>query len=80
VPRRRWEDNIKICVMESGLKGYGSDSSGLGYEELADFCVHGNDLVCCMKYREFNYHLVIIRIIRVSLFRGFLLLLPLRHD
>jgi hypothetical protein len=57
MPRRRWDDNIKIGVMESGLKGFGSDSSGIGYEELADFCGHGNDLACSIKCRKFNYHL-----------------------
>jgi len=29
-PRRRWEDNIKMDLLEAGCGGYGLDRAGLG--------------------------------------------------
>jgi hypothetical protein len=50
--RRRWKDDIKIDLTETGL-GCGLDSSGSGYEQVAGSCEHGDEPSGSIKGREF---------------------------
>jgi hypothetical protein len=42
-PRRRWMNNIKMGLLEIGLKGCGLDWSGSGYVQLKSSCELGNE-------------------------------------
>jgi hypothetical protein len=42
-PRRRWEDNIKMDLMEIGIDGGELDSAGSGYGPVVGFCEHSNE-------------------------------------
>jgi len=40
-PRRRWEDNIRMKLKETGVGRCEMDSSGSGQGPVADSCEHG---------------------------------------
>ena len=50
--RRRWEDNIKMDLLEVGW-GHGLDRSGSGYGQVAGFCEYDNEPSGSIKCREF---------------------------
>jgi len=51
--RLRWEDNIKMDLLEVGCGRYGMYRSGSGYGQLADACECGNEPSVSIKCREF---------------------------
>jgi hypothetical protein len=42
-PRRRWEDGIRMDLRETGLGGYGLDSTGSGQGPVAGCCECGDE-------------------------------------
>ena len=48
-----WEDNIKVDRQEVGLRGYGLDRAGSGYEQLAGTCECGYEPSGSIKCGEF---------------------------
>ena len=53
-PRRTWEDNIKVDLIEVGW-GHGLDRSGSGYGQVAGCCECGNehsDCITCWKFLD----------------------------
>ena len=50
--RRRWEDNIKIYILEVVWEP-GLDQSGSGYGQAAGCCECGNELSGSIKYGSF---------------------------
>jgi hypothetical protein len=54
-PRRGWENNIKMDVREIGFWGcgFGLDSLGSGYGQVAGSCEHGNEPSGSIKCGEF---------------------------
>jgi hypothetical protein len=52
--RRRWEDNIRMNLMEKVLVGRcGLDASGSGQKSVAGSCEHGSEPSGYIKGREF---------------------------
>jgi hypothetical protein len=43
IPRRRWEDGIKMDLRETGLGGCGLDSTGSGQGSVASCCECGDE-------------------------------------
>jgi hypothetical protein len=41
-PRRKWENYIKMILVEAGVCGFGLDPSGSGHRPVTGPCVHGN--------------------------------------
>jgi hypothetical protein len=50
-PRRKWEDNIKMCLQDVG-RGHGLDWTGSGQGQVSDFCECGNESAGSIKHRE----------------------------
>ena len=53
IPRRRWEDNIKIDLQEVGRGLWGLDGVGSGYGQVAGAREYGNELSGSIKCGEF---------------------------
>jgi len=53
LPRRRWEDNIKMDLQEVGCGGYGLDRAGSGYGQVAGTYECGNEPAGSIKCGEF---------------------------
>jgi hypothetical protein len=51
-PRRRWEDNIKMDLLEVGW-GHGLDQSGSGQGQVAGCCGYGDEPSGSIKCGEF---------------------------
>jgi hypothetical protein len=57
-PRRRWEDNIKMELRETGIDGANwIRLAQAGYGPVAGFCEHGNEPSSSIKRRNFFYKL-----------------------
>ena len=50
IPRRKWEDTIKMDLQEVGCGGYGLDRAGPGKGQLAGTCECGNELSGFIKW------------------------------
>ena len=52
-PRRRWEDNIKIDLLEVGCVGYGLHGASSRQGHVAGACEFGNEPSGSIKCGEF---------------------------
>jgi hypothetical protein len=52
-PRRRWEDNIEMDLLEVGWGGHGLNQSGSGQGHVAGSCEYGDEPSGSIKCGEF---------------------------
>ena len=53
VPRRKWDDNIKMDLQKLGCGIYGLDRAGSGKGQVAGICECVTELSCSIKCGDF---------------------------